>query len=79
MPPDKARMLRKIFEAVIPGWHMNKEHWNTVLLDTLIPRQDIERMIDVSNGLVRDKIKKNERLGRELKHGKWIKRWLRDT
>jgi len=36
-------------------------------------------MIDVSNGLVRDKIKKNERLGLELKHGKLIKRWLRDT
>ncbi|MAA53997.1 MAG: hypothetical protein CMK43_02275 [Porticoccaceae bacterium] len=34
-------MLREIFKAVIPGWHMNKEHWNTVLLDTLIPRQDI--------------------------------------
>lgn len=46
--PDEARMLREIFEAVTPGWHMNKEPWNTVLLDTSIPRQDIERMIDVS-------------------------------
>ena len=56
--PDEARMLREIFEAVTPGWHMNKEPWNTVLLDTSIPRQDIERMIDVSYGLSIDKLKK---------------------
>ena len=58
---------------------MNKEHWNTVLLDTSTPRQDIESMIDVSYGLVIDKLKKNELLGLELKHGKWIKRWWIDT
>ena len=63
-------MLREIFEAVIPGWHMNQENCNTVLLATLIPRQDIEIMIDVSNGPVRDKVQKNERLVLELKHGK---------
>ena len=63
--PDKARMLREILEVVIPGWHMNKDHLNTVLLDTSIPRKDIERMIDVQYGLVIDKFEKNERLGLE--------------
>ena len=31
--PDEAAILRDIFEAVIPGYHMNKRHWNTVIVD----------------------------------------------
>jgi predicted DNA-binding protein (MmcQ/YjbR family) len=50
--PEQAVMLRDIFSAVIPGYHMNKRHWNTVILDTTIPAGEIERMIDHSYGLV---------------------------
>jgi predicted DNA-binding protein (MmcQ/YjbR family) len=50
--PDEALMLRDIFDAVLPGYHMNKRHWNTVLLDGSIPRGEIERMIDSSFDLV---------------------------
>jgi len=39
---------------VIPGWHQNKEHWNTIILDSSIPRKDIERMIAESYDLVTD-------------------------
>lgn len=50
--PHEALILRDIFSAVLPGYHMNKKHWNTVLLDGSIPRGEIERMIDLSWSLV---------------------------
>ncbi len=59
--PDQAIELRDLFEAVIPGWHMNKKHWNTVILDGSIPTSEIERMIDHSYGLVVKGLKKAER------------------
>ena len=68
--PEEALALRDIFEAVLPGYHMNKAHWNTVLLDGSIPRGEIERMIDRSYGLVVKKLTKNTREGLEVRHGK---------
>lgn len=50
--PDEAIMLRDIFASVIPGYHMNKAQWNTVILDGSIPDGEIERMIDNSYKLV---------------------------
>ena len=50
--PNEALMLRDIFSAVKPGYHMNKRHWNTVYLDDSIPRGEVERMIDNSWDLV---------------------------
>lgn len=50
--PDEALALRDIFPAVTPGYHMNKKHWNTVLLDGSVPEGEIERMIDNSYRLV---------------------------
>jgi len=67
--PDEALALRDIFPSVKPGYHMNKKHWNTVLLDTSIPSGEIERMIDRSYGLVVKGLKKNQRLSLELEHG----------
>ena len=43
---------RDAFESVIPGWHQNKEHWNTVILDGSIPDKDVRRMIAESYDLV---------------------------
>lgn len=45
---------RSAYASVIPGWHQNKEHWNTIILDGSIPRKDIERMIAESYDLVTD-------------------------
>jgi predicted DNA-binding protein (MmcQ/YjbR family) len=56
--PDEALILRDIFSAVIPGYHMNKKHWNTVILDGSIPQGEIERMIDNSFMLVVDNMPK---------------------
>ena len=67
--PHEALILRDIFAAVLPGYHMNKTHWNTVLLDGSIPRGEIERMIDQSYALVVKKLPRKERMGLEVRHG----------
>ncbi len=59
--PLKAVELREQFPAVIPGWHMNKKHWNTVLLDGSIPDEMIFRWIDDSYELVVAKLTRKER------------------
>ena len=50
--PDLALELRDRYEQVIPGYHMNKKHWNTVVLDGVIPEREIRKMIDHSYELV---------------------------
>jgi predicted DNA-binding protein (MmcQ/YjbR family) len=56
--PDRALELRDRYEQVLPGNHMNKKHWNTVILDGAIPRWTIVEMIDHSYHLVQSKAKK---------------------
>jgi len=58
--PDEAAILRDIFPSVIPGYHMNKALWNTVILDGSIPQGEIERMIDNSFLLVVSKMTKKD-------------------
>ena len=43
---------RAAYPSVIPGYHQNKEHWNTIILDGSVPDKDIERMIAESYDLV---------------------------
>jgi predicted DNA-binding protein (MmcQ/YjbR family) len=50
--PVQAQFLRNAFPAVQPGYHLNKEHWNTVTLDGSIPEEGIRAMIDDSYRLV---------------------------
>lgn len=42
---------RGAYDAVIPGYHMNKTHWNTIILDGTIPEKEIRRMIAESYDL----------------------------
>ena len=58
--PDEAVMLRDIFPSIIAGYHMNKRHWNTVILDGSVPLGEIERMTDNSFLLVVDKMTKKD-------------------
>ncbi|MEQ8857637.1 MAG: MmcQ/YjbR family DNA-binding protein [Pseudomonadales bacterium] len=67
--PEEALILRDVFDAVQPGYHMNKAHWNTVLLDGSIPPGEIERMMDRSYALVVKSLKKAERQALEIRHG----------
>ncbi len=53
--------LRDEFEAVTPGYHMNKVHWNTVVLDGIVPDDRIKWMIDHSYDLIFKKLKKGEK------------------
>ncbi|MEY2561889.1 MAG: hypothetical protein QOH88_82 [Verrucomicrobiota bacterium] len=64
--PDLALELRDRYEQVQPGYHMNKKHWNTVVLDGVIPENEIRKMIDHSYDLVVQSLPKakRERLGK---------------
>lgn len=55
--PMEADLLRKLFEGVIPAYHMNKTHWNTVYLDSDVPREEIERMTLSSFALTEKKVR----------------------
>ena len=52
--PEKAFFWRDVYEAVEPGYHQNKEHWNTIILNGSIPEEDIKMMIAESYDLVAD-------------------------
>lgn len=39
---------RDAFNSVVPGYHLNKKYWNSIILDGTIPDKDIERMIEES-------------------------------
>ena len=57
--PELAVDLRERYEAVRPGYHMNKVHWNTVVLDGSIPLQELRTMIDHSYELIVRGLKKS--------------------
>lgn len=52
--PEWRDFWRSTFASVIPAYHQNKEHWNTVILDGTIPDADMKRMIAESYDLVTD-------------------------
>jgi predicted DNA-binding protein (MmcQ/YjbR family) len=53
--PSIAIELRERFSSVTPGYHMNKKHWNTVLLDGSVPDKEVFSWIDHSYDLITDK------------------------
>ena len=59
--PERAVELRDEYEAIKPGYHMNKKHWNTVVLDGSVPAALLREMIDLSHGLVVSSLPKAER------------------
>ena len=46
--PDKAIELREIYSCVLPGYHMNKKHWNTVMVDGSVKQKLLQEWIDDS-------------------------------
>ena len=50
--PDHALDLRERYAAVAPGYHMNKQHWNTVAVDSDASRADLLRWVDDSYALI---------------------------
>lgn len=50
--PQLAQLLRDKYESVMPGYHLNKKHWNTIVLSGQIPWEDIQGFIRHSYQLV---------------------------
>lgn len=50
--PQWRDFWRDAYKSVIPGYHQNKERWNTVILDGSVPDEDVKRMIAESYDLV---------------------------
>lgn len=59
--PTDAQILRSIHKAIKPGYHLNKEHWNTVTLDGSLAEEFIFQLIDESYLLVVSGLKKANR------------------
>lgn len=59
--PEYAVELREKYESVLPGYHMNKLHWNTVILDGSISEMELKQMIDHSYDQVVKGLKKTDR------------------
>jgi len=59
--PEKADFLRNVFESVTPGYHMNKQHWNTVYVGGDVPIDELYDMIGHSYDLVKPKQRKRKK------------------
>lgn len=56
--PDKALELREQFSCVLPGYHMSKKHWNTIVDDGSVNSKQLRQWIDDSYNLVVDSLSK---------------------
>ena len=59
--PEKAVELREKYTCVIPGYHMNKKHWNTIIMDGEMPDHEVQEWITHSYDLVVAKLPKKAR------------------
>lgn len=57
--PQWRDLWRSTFPSVIPAYHLNKTHWNSIILDGTVPDTDIQRMIGESYDLTKTKERKN--------------------
>lgn len=51
---------RETYDSVVPAYHMNKKHWNSIILDGSVPDEDIKRMIGESYDLIRAGIRRQK-------------------
>ena len=59
--PERAVILRDEHESIIPGYHMNKRHWNTLVLDGSLSTKLVKELIDHSYDLVVASLPKSKR------------------
>lgn len=55
--PERAIELRDQYSSIVPGYHMNKRHWNTIIVDPTLPAKLLREVIDHSYELVYKKPK----------------------
>ncbi len=53
--PQWRELWRSAYAAVIPAYHLNKKHWNSIILDGTVPKNEIKRMIGESYDLTKGK------------------------
>lgn len=58
--PEDVVELREKYSSVLPGYHMNKKYWNTVVIDGSISDQELKEWIDISYQLVVSKMPKKK-------------------
>ena len=51
--PDYSDILRSAYSYIIPAYHMNKEHWNTIIVDENVDKELVEELIDQSYELTK--------------------------
>lgn len=64
--PNEGELLREQYEDIIPGYYMNKQHWNSIKPDGAVPDEVVRHMLDESYRLVMaglSKKKQRELLG----------------
>jgi predicted DNA-binding protein (MmcQ/YjbR family) len=61
--PERAVELRDEHPGIKSGWHMNKKHWNTVMLDGTVPPKLVRELVEHSYQLVVDALPKKVREG----------------
>lgn len=66
--PNYSEVLRQQYPSITPGYHLNKRHWNTLILDGSIPNKEIICLIDHSYELVYKSLPKRMRAGN---NGDW--------
>lgn len=59
--PEKAIELREQFDGIVPGYHMNKKHWNTVSFNGSVPDKLILELVDHSYDLIFKSLPKTTR------------------
>ena len=59
--PEMCDFWRNMFDAVVPAYHLNKMHWNSIILDGTVPEKSIEDMIFDSYKLTGPKIRNNKK------------------
>lgn len=60
--PEQAPIIRQRYEDIIPGYYMNKAHWNSIYLEGSVPRETIEAMIAEAYTLLLASFSKKKRL-----------------
>ncbi len=60
--PIDAVILRQTYPAVTPGYHLNKQHWNSIVCDGSVPDDEVRHMIDESYRLVLESLPRAIRL-----------------
>ena len=64
--PSEADFLRSVYKSVIPGYHMNKRHWNSIVMgaeslcDSDVPVDELKRMVEQSYDLIKPKTRKRD-------------------